>query len=93
MPLNDGMVLHAITIAVTSIPQTRGSNEGTRDLSYAGSVDIKHKRISQSSSKVFFEQQYEPSLLYVQKILCVLPPIFAETVGLQLRQELMCVCL
>ena len=47
------MKLQAIKVVITSIPHTRGSVEGTRDLSHAGLVNIKNKRLSQSSSKVF----------------------------------------
>ena len=36
-------VLQAIKVAITSIPHTRGSVEGTRDISQACLVNIKNK--------------------------------------------------
>ena len=50
------MILQAIKVVITSIPLTRGTMEGTRDISHAdaGLVNIKKdKRLPQSSSKVF----------------------------------------
>ena len=46
-------VLQAIKGVITSIPHTRGSIEGPRDISHAGLVSIKNKILSQSSSKLF----------------------------------------
>ena len=47
------MIFQAIKVVITSITYTRGSVEGTRDLSHAGLVNIKNKRLAQSTSKVF----------------------------------------
>ena len=46
------MVFHAIKVVTTSIPHTRGSVEGTIDLSLAGLVNIKNKRLSPSSKTI-----------------------------------------
>ena len=53
MSLYTGMIFQAIKVVISSITHTRGSVEGTRDLSQAGLVNIKNKILSQTSSKVF----------------------------------------